>query len=112
MAEQSILHSMENWGYYVLPKLRPNGPGSTGLLVAIRDIPTKHHFDPESIDLRLFNADNLADRVILKLQPPFSGSRRVCPGRVVLHDRLDKRAHFFTFGGSLEVTTTPGECSE
>ena len=109
MSEQSILNSMENWGYCLLPRPYPDSPGCSGLLVAIREIPTKHHFDPESMELRLYNADNPAHRVILKLQPPFSGSRRVSPGRVVLHDRIDKRAHFFTFGGSLEVTTTSGE---
>jgi hypothetical protein len=53
MDEQSILHRMEHWGYYLLPKSHRESPGYTGLLVAIRETPTREHFDPESIRLRI-----------------------------------------------------------
>ena len=44
---------MENWGYYLLPKSHWNSPGYTGLLVAIRADPSRMHYDPQSIRLRL-----------------------------------------------------------
>jgi len=109
MSTQSILHKMERWGYYLLPKAHPASPGYTGLLVAIRKTPTGQHFDPESIHLQLRDKNGLANRRILRLESRFVGSRHVCPGDVVLYDRLDKRERFFVFGASLDAVSTPGE---
>jgi len=109
MSEQNFLQKMENWGYYLLPKFHPNSPGYTGLLVAIRETPTKQHFDPELIHLRLSDEDGLVRSVTLKLKPSFSRPSHICPGRVVLYDRKDKRVHFYTFGGSLETISVPNE---
>ncbi|MGD9099327.1 MAG: hypothetical protein PVF45_02525 [Anaerolineae bacterium] len=109
MNELSVFHQMENWGYYLLPKLHQHSPGYTGLLVAIREIPTGMHFDPESIRLKLQDEDGAADWATLGLRSPFWESRHVCPGRVILRDRVDKRVEFFVFGGSLEATSVPSE---
>lgn len=113
MKEQSILHLMENWGYYLLPKPHPQCPGYTGLLVAIRKKPTGKHFDPQSIHLRLCDEHGEAEWARLSLESPselpIEGSMHVCPGRVVLRDRSDKRVGFFVFGGSLEAVSIPGE---
>jgi len=106
--EQSLVHQMENWGYYLLPRPHPYCPGYTGLLIAIREKPTQAHFDPELIRLYIRGEDGLAERVTLRLESPIR-SRDVCPGRVILLDRKEKRVDFFTFGGSLEVASTPGE---
>jgi len=43
----------------------------------------------------------------LSLLSPEPDSDRVCPGRVIVRDRFDKRVEFFTFGGSLEVIPAP-----
>jgi hypothetical protein len=43
----------------------------------------------------------------LSLLSPGPDSDYVCPGRVFLSDRFDKRVEFFTFGGSLEVIPAP-----
>ena len=109
MSEQNFIDRMEQWGYYLLPKFHPHCFGHTGLLVAIREIPTKQHFDPESIHLRLDDKDNASRSVVLKLKPAFSKPRHICPGRVVLYDRIDKRVHFFTCGGSLETISARDE---
>ncbi|MBN1991289.1 MAG: hypothetical protein JW953_01185 [Anaerolineae bacterium] len=109
MSEQDFIDRMEKWGYYLLPKSHPHCFGHTGLLIAIRETPTKQHFDPELIHLRLGDKDNLARLVTLKLKPAFSSPRHVCPGRVVLYDRIDKRVHFFTFGGVLETISASDE---
>jgi hypothetical protein len=113
MEEQSILHLMENWGYYLLPKSHPDSPGYTGLLVAIRKQPTEKHFDPQSMRLRLRDKYDQAKWTTLWLHSPqelpIKASIHVCLGEVMLRDRADKRANFFVFGGSLEAVSVPGE---
>jgi len=103
-----VLHEMEGWGYYLLPRAHLHSPGYTGLRIAIRGTPTKLHFDPESIRLRLRDGPGSANWTTLELGSPDQGTGHVCPGRVIVRDRLDKRIHFFTFGGSLEVAFAPG----
>jgi hypothetical protein len=113
MEEQSILHLMDNWGYYLLPQSHPDSPGYTGLLVAIRKQPTEKHFDPQAIRLRLRDKYDQAKWTTLglhsPLELPIKASLHVCPGEVILRDRTDKRANFFVFGGSLEAVSVPGE---
>jgi hypothetical protein len=113
MEEQSILHLMENWGYYLLPKSHPDSPGYTGLLVAIRKQPTEKHFDPQAMRLRLRDKHNEATWTTLGLHSPvelpIKASLHACPGEVILRDRTDKGVNFFVFGGSLEAVSVPGE---
>jgi hypothetical protein len=113
MEEQSILHLMENWGYYLLPQSHPDSPGYTGLLVAIRKQPTEKHFDPQTMRLRLRDKHNGVTWTTLGLHSPvelpIEASLQACPGEVILRDRTDKRANFFVFGGSLEAVAVPGE---
>jgi hypothetical protein len=113
MEEQSILHLMENWGYYFLPKSHPDSPGFTGLLVAIRKQPTEKHFDPQAMRLRLRDKYNEAKWTTLglhsPLELPIKASIHVCPGEAMLRDRTDKRVNFFVFGGSLEAVSVPDE---
>lgn len=116
MEERSILQVMEDWGYYLLPKFHPHSPGHTGLLIAIRKEPTGKHFDPQSMRLWLRLLRNKHDEVrwaTLWIDSPIElrigGSIHVCPGRVMLRDRTDKRVSFFVFGGSLEAVSVPAE---
>ena len=109
MNVQSIVHMMENWGYYLLPRSHPSSPGYTGLLVAIRETPTEAHFDPKTIRLQVRDEGGAATRITLGLRSPFQRSRHVCLGRVVLRDRVDKRVDFFVLGGSLDIAMEPGE---
>ncbi len=116
MEEQSILHLMEDWGYYLLPKSHPQSPGYTGLLVTIRKEPTGKHFDPQSMRLwiRLLRDEQEEIRqaklwIDSPTALPIKGSIHVCPGWVVLRDRHDRRASFFVFGGSLEAVSVPSE---
>ena len=106
--EISVLNQMKFWGYHLLPKAHPSSPGYTGLRVAIREVPTRLHFDPESIRLQLRGKDGIASWTTLRLKAPFQETKHVCPGRVILSDQIDKRVYFFVFGGSLEATLGPG----
>lgn len=109
MDTQTALRQVDNWGYYLLPRSHPQSPGHPGLLVAIRQTPTQQHFDPEAIQVQVCSSDGTAESVTLALTSSLHGPDRVCPGLVMLHDRVDKRANFFTFGGSLEAISSSGE---
>lgn len=122
MAEQFDLQTIENLGYYLLPKSHPHSPGYPGLFVILRERPSESHFDPESMHLRLREQDFPqlnpaltakrardvhANWITLRLNSPISDTRHVCPGEVTLTDRRGKRVQFFTFGGSLTVIAVP-----
>jgi hypothetical protein len=110
MDEQSVLELMKRWGYFPLPKPHPDSPGYSGLLVAIREQPTGKHFDPQTLHLRLRDEKGLARwRTLSWLSPLEAGTDHACAGLVTLYDRSGKRVDFFTFGGTLEVTSVPGE---
>jgi hypothetical protein len=104
-----LVHQLTNWGYYLLPRSSPHSPGHTGLLVAIRETPTRAHFDPESIRAQLLDEDGVPEWTTLHREWHFPASCRVCAGRVILRDRVKKAAEFFTFGGTLESIVVPGE---
>ena len=107
MDERSILKAMEGLGYQLLSRTHRGSPGGSGLLVALRKEPTGKHFDPETMHLRLRDRRGMAKWRSLSLLSPGPDSDRICPGGVILSDRLDKRVEFFTFGGSLEVIPAP-----
>jgi hypothetical protein len=109
MDEGSLLELMKNWGYYLLPQSHRDSPGCAGVLVVIREQPTGKHFDPKKLYLPLRDVDGIARWTKLSWSSPTTDSNHVCPGRVILSDRFDKRVEFFTFGGSLEVTSGLGE---
>lgn len=103
-----ILEQMEHWGYYLLPRTHADSPGYTGLLVALREHPTFKHFDPESLSIPLVRPDGRIEETRMTLEHP-SASPRVGIGPVALTDRKNKQERFFTFGGTLESTSVPGE---
>jgi hypothetical protein len=108
MNESHYTHQMDNWGYYLLPGHHPNSPGHSGLLVAIREHPTRMHYDPETIQLRF--ADQTDDHwETLTLHSNMNSSRRVMAGRIIISDRVDKRVEFFCYGATIETVTTPHE---
>jgi hypothetical protein len=103
MDEQLHLEAVRDLGYQLLPQTHRHSPGGSGLLVAIRKEPTGKHYDPKTMHLHLRDVHGMAKQRSLSLLSPGPDSDRVCPGHVILSDRLDKRVEFFTFGGSLEV---------
>jgi len=105
----SLLRQLENRGYYLLPKSHPRSPGYTGVLVAVREAPTRMHFDPESMRVEMVSHDGMPNRMTLGFRLPAPESQRVCVGSVVLSDREHKGGEFFTFGGPLESVSVPGE---
>lgn len=104
----AILKQMAAWGYHLLPPTHPQSPGHTGLLIAFRPQPTRVHYDPESLHLRLCQNGQASWETLTigSLRRPI---QQVCAGPLTLRDRLDKRVDFFTFGGSLIAEADPQE---
>jgi hypothetical protein len=109
MNEQAVFELIKNWGYYPLAKPHPGSPGHTGLLVAIRREPSGKHFDPQTLHLRLRDEYGGAGWKTLSWLSPLEGVGHACPGMITLQDQSGNLVEFFTFGGSLEMTSGPGE---
>ena len=107
MDERAVLEAIKDLGYQLLPKTHRDSPGGSGLLVAIRKVPTEKHFDPKMMQIPLRDMHGVMKRRSLSLLSSGPDSDRVCPGHVTLSDRSDKRVEFFTFGGSLEIISAP-----
>jgi hypothetical protein len=107
--EQPLSKILKDLGYHLLSPAHLDSPGYTGLLVAIRKQPTGRHYDPKKLRLPLRDAKGTVTWRTMSWLSPAADSSRVCPGRVILSDRFDKRIEFFTFGGLLEVTCEQGE---
>ena len=90
-------------GYDFHPGTADRFPGHPQLDVALWEVPTQRHFDPEQVKL------DISDRgqpEVLTITHPWTGPRqfRVCAGRIYIDDRKHKRIEAFSFGGTLEIT--------
>jgi len=75
--------------------------------VAIRGEPTGGDFHTETVHVLLREEDGVARWRMLRWGSHLPSAMRVCPGRITLCDRDDRRAVFFSFGGSLEAIVAP-----
>ena len=107
--ERQLVHQMEHWGFELLDPHHAHSPGFGRLLVAMRSIPTRQHYDPEAIHLHLINADGAPVAATLHQETPVHLPQRVAPGAVIVTDRYDKQLSFFTYGGSIECVVVPDE---
>lgn len=96
-------HEIAEAGYRLLDPPHPASPGGTRLLIALRQTLTERHYDPERIDLSRADPDRGVGQVRLTLASLPTGRWLLCAGPVVLRDRFDKRVHFFTYGGTLDI---------
>lgn len=106
---QSKIDLLGSRCYYPLPKTRPSSPGHDGLLVAIREEPSGGDFHAETMHVLLRDEDGIARWRTLRWGSLHEATEHVCPGRITLCDRSDRRVVFFSFGGTLESTLMPGE---
>jgi len=109
MEEQSLPEIMKDWEYHLLAPTHCNCIGYSGLLIAIRRQSTSRHCEPKMLRLPLRDAKGTITLRTQSSLSPAADLSQVCPGRVILSDRLDKRIEFFTFGSLMEVTCEPGE---
>ena len=68
--ESQLVHQMEHWGFELLDPHHAHSPGFGRLLVAMRSIPTRQHYDPEAIHLHLINSDGAPVAATLHQETP------------------------------------------
>ncbi len=95
--------AVHGWGYRLLDRPHAHSPGYRILLVALRDTPTHEHYDPEWVELCLLKPENLLESIRLSRATQTMTHGRVCPGDILLEDRVRKEVHFFTYGARLDV---------
>lgn len=92
-------------GYDFHPGTANRFPGHPQLTIYLRDEPTQRHFDPELVHFEVAGGGRPEE---LTVTHPWTGPRRhhVCAGRIYIDDRKHKRVEAFSFGGTLEITTS------
>ncbi|HET9614620.1 MAG TPA: hypothetical protein VFP22_07395 [Candidatus Limnocylindrales bacterium] len=90
---------LEHLGFLASPDL-PDRPGPAYLLVALRDVPTLRHYDPESIEYWATSGGRGVRREITRTTPvPLTTA--FSWGLIRIVDRLHVSNEYLTFGGEL-----------
>src|SRR5215204_2456792 len=97
---------MRDLGFLAMPDL-PDRPGPACLLVALRDVPTLRHYDPEKVQYWASEHGRgvrrtLTRRTSLPIVEDFSW------GMIRLVDRLQVTNEYLTFGGRLTAERVDG----
>jgi hypothetical protein len=92
---------VDGWGFLVHPDL-PDGPGPSFLLVALRPVPTLHHYDPEAVDYWVTQGGR-GERRTLTHETHMPRSEEYSWGLIRLVDRLQISNEYLTFGGHLDA---------
>jgi hypothetical protein len=91
-------------GFELVHGDRPDRPAGANLIVALRETPTEHHFDPERIEYWSSEHGRSVRRQIDRdAEPP---EHLVAWGTITIWDRLSVTNTFFTFGGTVRVADT------
>ncbi len=88
-------------GFELVHGDRPDRPAGANLIVALREEPSLHHFDPERIDYWSSEHGRGVRRTIDRYGD--EPTHPVAWGMVRLVDRLGVENAFFTFGGTMRV---------
>jgi hypothetical protein len=85
----------------------PDGPGPAYLLVALRDVPTLHHYDPERVEFWVNDQGRGVPRTltrhsVLPIEVEFAW------GLIRIVDRLHVTNEYLTFGGRLSAANVDG----
>jgi hypothetical protein len=93
-------------GFLASPDL-PDRAGPAYLLVAIRSVPTKRHYDPEAVEYWRTVGDR-GVRQTLDSATPLPLATDFSWGLIRIVDRLDVTNEYLTFGGALRAATVDG----
>jgi hypothetical protein len=96
-----VAGQVDRWGFLAHPDL-PDGPGPAFLLVALRPVPTKRHYDPEAVDYWV-TEDGRGERRTLTIKTEMPKSEDYAWGLIRLVDRLGISNEYMTFGGHLDA---------
>ncbi|HRQ41759.1 MAG TPA: hypothetical protein PLD25_27880 [Chloroflexota bacterium] len=81
--------------------------GGTRFDVIMRALPTQRHYDPEKVQATIVRQSGTETVHLHCTASP--GQYRLCPGRIVLTDRVGKQVAAFCFGGELHIIHQPSE---
>jgi hypothetical protein len=93
-------------GFLAGPDL-PDRPGPAYLLVALRDLPTLRHYDPEAVEYWV-TQQGRGVRASLTRFTPLPVDRTFSWGMIRLYDRLSVTNEYLTFGGHLSAAEVDG----
>jgi hypothetical protein len=92
---------LSTWGFLAHPDL-PDGPGPASLIVALRDVPTLRHYDPEIVEFWSTDGERGA-RVAITRATRMPVAADVSWGEIRITDRLGVSNEYLTFGGHCEA---------
>ncbi len=99
LAPSTAARRLGDWGFLVHPDL-PDERGSAYLIVAIRDVPSQRHFDPEVV--RFWRpAGARAEKAEFDRSTRTPAAADVAWGTIQVADRLAVTNEYVTFGGRL-----------
>lgn len=107
---QAVVATMRHWGFAAFTPFHLNSPGHRTLAVAMRPEPSHAHFDPEAMTLVVATPPTgVADAPTPAMRSfhfdtPVDGTHWICPGRVILHDRVGKTVEYYTFGAEMRAS--------
>jgi len=107
--EGKLFERMHAWGYQFAYRHHPESPGFATLMVAIREMPTRMHFDPETIRVLAPMEDGAVSWVTFHYHNRSVPEKPIGYSRIILKDRREKAIAFYTFGGSIRSIVRPGE---
>ncbi len=81
--------------------------GGTRFDVIMHAQPTQRHYDPEKVQATIVRQSGTETVHLHCTTSP--GQYRLCPGRIVLTDRVGKQVAAFCFGGELHIIHQPPE---
>jgi len=110
MSKDAAFHSYGqklDLGYFFRPPAYRHAPGSPRLDIWLHLTPTHEHYDPDTVELLI--PTQHAEITHLKVSHPwhFKNQYQVCPGRIILRDRVGKKVEAFTFGGQMQIESQP-----
>lgn len=97
----------QDYGYFFYPPENPDEPGHPRLDVILRQKPTGTHFDPVEVRYPVVRRTGILEHV--RISHPWEGTTRyrVFPGQISAVSNKGKELEAFTYGGELEITSTP-----
>ena len=88
-------------GYIFFPRMGEDVFGNSRMDVIFHEHPTLRHYDPQSTRCTIAHNASSENFLIHHATPP--GHFRICAGRVLITDRVQKHVEAFCFGGDLDI---------
>lgn len=102
----SAARLLTDYGFLAISDL-PDRPGPAYLMVALREAPTLHHYDPEAVEYWVTESGRGARRTLTR-DTPLPIETAFSWGLIRIVDRLHVTNEYLTFGGRLSAQIVDG----